>query len=37
MTRFNCETHELIMVWLGIFVFGLTVSAIVLLTIEATR
>ena len=36
MTRFNGETHELIMLWGGIAVFGLSLSTIVLLIIEVT-
>jgi len=36
MIRFNAETHELIMLWGGIFVFGISISAIILLIIEVT-
>ena len=36
MTRFNTDTHELIMLWGGIFVFGISISATILLIMEVT-
>jgi hypothetical protein len=36
MKLFNGEAHELIMLWIGIFVFGLSLSAIIFLIMEVT-
>lgn len=36
MTPFNADAHELIMLWGGIFVFGISISTTVLLIMEVT-